>query len=168
MTPTVAFLRAVNVSGTGLLPMATLKAMGDACGFAGARTYIASGNLLFDTDLGEAAVKAALEAQLKAYFNKPVEVFVRTAAQLAATIAADPFPDAHGSRHLVYFHDSAPSADLIAQCRDVQGERLALIGRELFVDYGDNIRHTKLKLPGKTERTARNMNTVRKIAALLG
>jgi uncharacterized protein (DUF1697 family) len=163
----VALLRAVNVGGTGKLPMAELKAMGEACGFGNARTYIVTGNLLFESALGEAAIKATLEEKLHAYAGKPVEVFVRTAAELAAIVAADPFPDAHGSRHLVYFQDGPATPELIASCRDINGERLAVNERELYVDYGEGIRFTKLKIPGKTERTGRNMNTVRKLAELL-
>jgi uncharacterized protein (DUF1697 family) len=45
---TIALLRAVNVGGRGKLPMVELKAMAEELGFANARTYIASGNLLFD------------------------------------------------------------------------------------------------------------------------
>jgi uncharacterized protein (DUF1697 family) len=94
-------------------------------------------------------------------------VFVRTGAELSAIVAANPFPDAHHSRHLVYFYDASPAPDLIAQCRDLNGERLALGRRELHVDYGDGIRFTKLKIPAKLERTGRSINSVRKIAALL-
>ena len=168
MTPHVALLRAVNVGGSGKLPMVELQAMGEACGFSNCRTWIASGNLLFQSALPEAEIKTALEAKLAAFAGKPVEVFVRTAAEMAAIVAADPFPDAHPSRHLVYFQDASPALDLIEKCRDIGGERLSLGKRELYVDYGDGIRFTKLKIPGKTERTARNMNTVRKLAALLG
>ena len=57
MTSYVALLRAVNVGGTGKLPMSELKSMGEAAGFADVRTCIASGNLLFTSRLGEAAVK---------------------------------------------------------------------------------------------------------------
>jgi uncharacterized protein (DUF1697 family) len=167
MTAYVALLRAVNVGGTGKLPMAELKAMGDACGFANVRTYIASGNLLFESDADESAIKSALEARLADFASKPVEVFVRTAQEIAAVVANDPFPDAHPSRHLVYFQDNPPAPDLIAQCRDINGERLALGMRELYVDYGDGIRFTRLKIPGKTDRTGRSINTVRKLAALL-
>jgi uncharacterized protein (DUF1697 family) len=167
LTAYVALLRAVNVGGTGALPMAELQAMGEDCGFDNVRTYIASGNLLFESALDEAAIKAALEAKLEGRAGRPVEVFVRTHSELAAVIAANPFPDAHGSRHLVYFQDHPPAPDLIAQCRDINGERLAMGVRELYVDYGEGIRFTKLKIPGKTERTARNMNTVVKLANLL-
>lgn len=167
MTAQVALLRAVNVGGTGALPMAELRAMAEGCGFVQVRTYIASGNLLFDSALDEAEVKALLERRLASYAGKPVEVFVRTASEMAALVAANPFPDAHGSRHMVFFQDHPPTPDLIAQCRDQQGERLALGTRELHVDYGENIRTTRLKIPGKLLRTGRNMNTVRKLAELL-
>ena len=167
MTAWAALLRAINVGGTGALPMAELKAIGAACGFTAVRTYIASGNLLFESPLDEAAVKVLLGARLAARAGRPVEVFVRTAAQLAAIVAANPFPDAHSSRHMVFFYDRSPADDLIGRCRDRAGERLALGPRELHVDYGDGIRSTKLKIPDKLERTGRNMNTVRKLADLL-
>jgi uncharacterized protein (DUF1697 family) len=167
MTAYVALLRAVNVGGTGKLPMSELKAMGEACGFANVRTYIASGNLLFESDADEAAIKCFLELRLAQFAGKPVEVFVRTAEEMAVVVANDPFLDAHPSRHLVYFQDHPPAPDLIDQCRDINGERLALGVRELYVDYGEGIRFTRLKIPGKIERTGRSMGTVRKLAMLL-
>lgn len=162
----VALLRAVNVAGTGKLLMSDLRAMGEACGFTEVRTFIASGNLLFVSERSEAEVKAMLEKKLAAYAGKHVPILVRTAAELNAIIANNPLPSAHPSRHLVYFHDAPPPPDLIAQCRDVQGERLVLLGRELHVDYGDGIRFTKLKIPGKNEHTARSINSVARMAAL--
>ncbi len=148
--------------------MAVLRAMGEDCGFANVRTFIASGNLLLESDLAESAIKALLEARLAAHAGKPVEVFVRSGAELAALVAANPFPDAHGSRYMIYFYDAPPPPDLITQCRDAHGERLSLGTRELHVDYGDGIRFTKLKIPAKLDRTGRNMNSVRKLAAMLG
>jgi uncharacterized protein (DUF1697 family) len=167
MTAYVALLRAVNVAGTGKLPMSDLRAMAVALGFANVRTYIASGNLLFDSDASEVEIKAALEARLEVYAGKRVPVFVRTGAELVAIVAANPFPDAHGSRHMVDFYDAPPPPDLPSLCRDINGERIALGTRELHVDYGEGIRFTKLKIPGNEDRTGRNMNTVVKLAALL-
>jgi uncharacterized protein (DUF1697 family) len=168
MVAYVALLRAVNVGGTGKLPMAELRAMGKASGFANVRTFIASGNLLFESDQDEAIVKAAIEAQLAAYARKPVLVLIRTADEMRAVIAADPFPDAHPSRHLVYFHSTPPTQALIAGCRDINGERLALGTRELYVDYGDGIRFTRLKIPGIGASTGRSINSVRRMTALFG
>jgi uncharacterized protein (DUF1697 family) len=167
MTGYVALLRAVNVGGTGKLPMTELRAIAEAIGFVRVRTYIASGNVLFESDLSEAQVKTALEARLEAYAGKPVPVLVRTAKEIAAVRAADPFPDAHGSRHLVYFFDAPPPPDTLETVRDKVGERLALGIRELYVDYGEGIRHTKLKFSAMKNGTARNMNTVAKLVGMI-
>lgn len=167
MVPQVALLRAVNVGGTGALPMVELREMGVRCGLEDARTYIASGNLLFASDQKEDEIRQRLERALHDYAGKPVEVFVRTLDELDAIIATNPFPDAVGSQHMVFFQEHAPAADLIERCRDIAGERLALGKRELHIDYGAGIRHSRLKLPKDTVRTARNINTVRKLAELL-
>jgi uncharacterized protein (DUF1697 family) len=82
----IALLRAVNVGGTGKLPMSDLKEMCEALGFAGVRTYIASGNVVFSSRKSESAVKKALEARLEAYAGKPVGVLVRTAAEMQAVL----------------------------------------------------------------------------------
>ena len=62
----VALLRAMNVAGTGKLAMAELRRIGADCDFANVRTFIASGNLLFDSDLTEAEAQARIEAKLEA------------------------------------------------------------------------------------------------------
>lgn len=167
MTGWAALLRAVNVAGTGKLPMETLRAMASELGLADVRTYIASGNLLFRSDLSEPALKEMLERRLLAFAGKPVPVFLRTAAELAQVCAANPFPDAVGARHLVYFRDTPCPADFPGSVRGQQGERIALAGREFHVDYGEGIRHTKLKLPDGQHHTARNINTVRRLAQML-
>lgn len=166
MRANVALLRAVNVGGTGKLPMADLRAMGEGCGFADVRTFIASGNLLFRSDATEADIKQALESRLEDYAGRRIAVLVRSAKELRAIIAANPFPDAHPSRHLVHFYDNAPPPDLIARCRDIAGERLAIGLRELHVDYGEGIRHTRLKILHGGETTSRSINSVMRMAAL--
>jgi uncharacterized protein (DUF1697 family) len=86
----IALLRAVNVGGTGNLPMTELKSMCEAAGFQSVRTYIASGNVVFQSSQTEAHVKAALEAALAAYAGKPVGVLVRSGAEMAAVLGAIP------------------------------------------------------------------------------
>jgi uncharacterized protein (DUF1697 family) len=166
MTAYIALLRAVNVGGTGKLPMAELRMMAQQAGFAGVRTYIASGNLLFESTLGEIEVKSALEQRLESFAGKPVPVLIRTAAEMAAVLAANPFPDAHSSRHLVYFLGTPPPPDTFETVRDQAGERIALGVREIYVDYGAGIRFTRLKMPAIKIGTARNINTVAKLAVM--
>src|SRR5207245_6257510 len=114
MTAFVALLRAVNVGGTGKLPMSELKEMCEAVGFAGVRTYIASGNVVFSSRKSESAVKKALEAQLEAYAGKPVGVLVRTAAEMQAVLKDNPFPKAAPNRTVAVFLDKPLPADALA------------------------------------------------------
>ena len=167
MTTWVALIRAVNVSGTGKLPKEDLKALGEACGFANCRTFINSGNLLFTSNLTEAEVKQRMEKAIADYFGKPVPVFVRSAGEMAEAVKRDPFTDDKPSRRFAHFIDEAPVQAMLDEARDVAGERLALGPRLLYVSYGDGIGKTKLKLPAVKQGTARNMNSVAKIADLL-
>ena len=167
MTAYVALLRAMNVAGTGKLPMTELKRIGSECGFTDVRTFIASGNLLFTSDLAEADAQAMIEAKLEAFFGKPVAVFVRTAAEMAEVAAANPFTDDKPSRVMAHFIAEKPVAAMLAEARDVVGERLALGPRAIIVSYGEGIGKTKLKLPAVKRGTGRNMNSVAKMAAML-
>jgi uncharacterized protein (DUF1697 family) len=166
MTAFVALLRAVNVGGTGKLAMTELAAMCEAAGFARVRTYIASGNVVFASALDEAGVKRALETRLAAHAGKPVGVLVRTADELAAVLAINPFPDAAPNRTVAIFLDDPPPADALAHARHLTSERLALGAREVYVAYGDTMADSKLVIPAAKAGTARNMNTVAKLAAL--
>lgn len=168
MTAYVALLRAVNVGGTGKLPMTTLAEMCKDAGFEHVRTYIASGNVVFTSRLKEAAVKKALEACLADYAGKPVAVFVRTAAEMAAVLAANPFTDEAPNRTVAIFFDAKPPKDAIARAANVRNERLAPGKREIYVAYGDGMADSKLKIPGAEGGTARNMNTVAKLAKMAG
>jgi uncharacterized protein (DUF1697 family) len=167
MTAYVALLRAVNVGGTGKLPMTELTAMCEKAGFKNPRTYIASGNVVFDSDKNEKAVKAALEKALADYARKPVVVIVRTAKEMAAVRDANPFGGTPGNRVVGIFLDQAPPKDAIAQATDVSDEEIALGTREIFVRYTNRgMAHSKLKIPAAKTGTARNMNTITKLAEM--
>lgn len=167
MTAYVALVRAVNVSGTGKLPKEDLTAMGEACGFDKVRTFINSGNLLFASDLKEAAAQELLAAKMADYFGRPVPLFVRSSAEMAEAARRNPFADDKPSRVMAHFIDGTPTQTMLDGARDVQGERMALGPRLIYVSYGEGIGKTKLKLPAVKQGTARNMNSVAKIAELL-
>src|SRR6185312_12111131 len=124
MTAFVALLRAVNVGGTGKLPMSELREMCEELGFTGARTYIASGNVVFASRKAEAAVKAALEKRLAAYAGKTVGVMVRSAAEMAQVSADNPFPKAAPNRTMAIFLDDAPPRDTLAVVRGRRDEEI--------------------------------------------
>lgn len=160
MTRYVAFLRAVNVGGTGKLPMAELRAMCESIGCSNVRTYIASGNVVLDSKLGEASLKRRLEACLLEYAGKPVGVLVRSGKELAAVLAANPFASAEPSRTAAIFLDAAPPADTIDHLSGQHDEEVALGTREIYAHYPSGMGKSKLKIPAAKNGTARNMNTV--------
>ena len=166
MSAFVALLRAVNVGGTGKLPMGELKAMCEAAGFTNVRTFIASGNVVFASPRAEAQVKAALEAKLADYAGKPVAVMVRTAAEMAAVRDANPFPKAAPNRTVAIFLDAPPPADAAAKAAGRGDELIALGAREIYVHYGEGMGQSKLRIPAAVAGTARNMNTVAKLAEM--
>lgn len=162
----VALLRAVNVGGTGKLPMQDLKAMCEKLGFAKVQTYIASGNVVFESKKSEKAVKEALEAALEKYAGKPVGVLVRTGAEMKAVHAANPFPKAPSNRTVAIFLDQPPAAKALEAVSGKADEEVSLGKREIYVHYGANMARSKLKIPAAAHGTARNMNTVAKLAEL--
>jgi uncharacterized protein (DUF1697 family) len=165
MTAYVALLRAVNVGGRKLV-MTDLKAVADKLGFDSARTYIASGNLLFTSAGSASKVKNALEAALTKHMGKPVGVMVRTAKEMAAVAQANPFAGEPGNRVVANFLDEAPPKDAVGQAKNVTDERMALGRKEIYVHYLSGQGQSKLRIPAAIRGTARNMNTVTKLAEL--
>jgi uncharacterized protein (DUF1697 family) len=163
----VALLRAVNVGGTGKLPMTELKAMCAAEGLTNVRTYIASGNVVFASKQSESKVKAALEKRLQAYAGKPVRVAVRTAAELAGVLKSNPFPHDPPNGTVAIFLDAPPPSDALENIRGQIDEEVRLGRREIYVCYGAaGMGRSKLKIPAAAAGTARNINTIAKLAAL--
>jgi uncharacterized protein (DUF1697 family) len=168
MASFVALLRAVNVGGTGKLPMSDLKAICEELGFGAVRTYIASGNVVFTSRKSEAAVKAALEKRLAAFAGKPVGVLVRTAAEMAQILAENPFPKAAPNRTMAVFLDRAPPPDTLAGVRGHKDEEIRLGRREIYIHYGEGMGKSKLVIAAAKAGTARNMNTVAVLAKMAG
>ena len=166
MTAYVALLRAVNVGGTGKLPMSELKAMCEAAGFEQVRTYIASGNVVFTSDKSEHAVRAEIEKRLEDYAGKPVGVLVRTAAEMAETLKRNPFPDRPGNRVVALFVDEPLPKDALDHAKGVKDEQMKLGEREIYIFYGDGMADSRLGIPAAKRGTARNMNTVAKLAEM--
>jgi uncharacterized protein (DUF1697 family) len=167
MTAFVALLRAVNVGGTGKLPMVELAAMCSAAGLQAVRTYIASGNVVFESAWSEAEVKAAIEARLAAYAGRPVGVLVRTAGEMAGVLARNPFPEAAGNRAVAIFLDEPPPADALETVTGQDPEEELWLGlREIYVRYGAGQATSRLRIPAAKAGTARNMNTVAKLAEM--
>jgi uncharacterized protein (DUF1697 family) len=162
----VLLLRAINVGGTGKLPMADLKRLCFEVGFTEVQTYIASGNVVCQSNLPSESVKAALETKLLQYAGKPVGVLVRTAAELSAVLANNPFRQAAGNRTVAIFLDQAPPADALEKASGTHDEEMSLGQREIYVHYPSGMGDSKLKIPAARDGTARNLNTVAKLVEM--
>jgi uncharacterized protein (DUF1697 family) len=165
MTVYVAPLRAVNVGGSGKLPMADLKSMCTDLGFTRVETYIASGNVVFASNASVAKVKSELESRLLDYAGKRIGILVRTAAEMQAVFDANPFPDTPPNYTYAIFLDAPPPRCLKAAA-GVGDEEMRLGVREIYVYYGSGMGRSKLKIPAAKHGTARNMNTVAKLAEI--
>jgi uncharacterized protein (DUF1697 family) len=146
--------------------MADLSRLCCKAGFANVQTYIASGNVIFESPKSAGEVKAALEASLRRYAGKPVGVAVRTGAEMSAVLDANPFPDAPANRTVAVFLDAPPPADALDTISGQQDEEVALGRREIYIKYGETMARSKLKVPAAARGTARNMNTVARLAAM--
>jgi uncharacterized protein (DUF1697 family) len=167
VTSYVALLRGVNLVGKSTLKMADLKAIADELGLQRARTFIASGNLLFTSDISEEQLRKILEQRLQQHMSKEVRVMLRTAEEMENVARANPFPDAPGNNVQAFFLNEPPPADLLDTVRNRDDERIAPGIREVFVAYGEKgIGRSRLRIPAAEAGTARNMNTVAKLAEL--
>jgi uncharacterized protein (DUF1697 family) len=162
----IALLRAVNVGGTAKLPMSDLKAMCRDAGFARVETYIASGNIVFESKAAPSKVKAELERRLRAYIGKPVGAMVRTAREMTAVLKANPFPKTEPKHTYVIFWMTPSPSDALTRVSGQQDEQMRLGRREIFVHYPTGMGRSKLKIPAAKTGTARNMNTVTKLVEI--
>ncbi|MEO6360420.1 MAG: DUF1697 domain-containing protein [Sphingomicrobium sp.] len=165
MTAYVALLRAVNVGGRKLI-MKDLKAIGEELGLASPRTFIASGNLLFASRATVAELREMIEARVGQHMRADVSVLIRTAKEMADVAAANPFAELPGSKVAAIFLNQAPSHNALESAGGIIDERLALGRREIYVAYPSGMGRSKLRLPAAAAGTARNINSVAKMAEL--
>lgn len=161
-----AFLRAVNVGGTGKLPMEELRRLCAECGFEQVKTYIASGNVALTSTLPAPEIAARLEAALEGYAGKPVNVFVRSAAELKQIVEANPFPKAKGNQVSVILLDANAEDALRGDINGQNDEEIIAGSSVLYVHYPSGMGTSKLRIRSADHGTARNMNTMVKMARM--
>lgn len=166
MTKFVALLRAVNLGGTGKLPMADLKALCVDAGFDRVETYIASGNVVFECKKRAVLVESELESRLHNYARKPVQVFVRTAAELQAILLENPFPRTEPKHTYVLFLKGKPPRDVATDVRRQANEELRVGKREIYIHYPAGMGQSKLQIAAARNGTARNINTITKLVEM--
>jgi uncharacterized protein (DUF1697 family) len=176
MTRYALLLRGVNVGTKNSLPMAELRAMLTKLGCVDVQTYVQSGNAVFATSLGTAALTTAIEQTLHRYMGRPIATTLRTVAQMKAIVANKPFGAAatDPARLCVTFLSKAPArSDLLALGdRDWRPELFQARGSEIYTWHPNGQGRSplaaalaRLSLSGTV--TTRNWNSVLKLLQML-
>ena len=178
----VTLLRGVNLAGRNKLAMSDLREVVASLGHRDVATYIQSGNVVFTADGGDTDELAdELEAALAERTGVSCGVVVLSTEQVAAVIAANPFPDEADPRrlHAVFRRrppDDGERAEMAAaegRAREKGGrDELRIVGATVYLHTPDGLGRSELDTAplARSRRrigTARNWATVTKLAALL-
>jgi uncharacterized protein (DUF1697 family) len=170
-----AFLRAINVGGH-VVKMDRLRKVFETAGFDGVETFIASGNVVFESSRKNTTdLERAIELHLKKALGYPVATFVRSMPELAAIVGLEPFgreslnaPDSV----FVGLLRSAASKDAQRQVAALSNDVDTLVadGREIYwrarKGFAEStISYAVVEKLLRTEATFRNVNTIRRMAA---
>jgi uncharacterized protein (DUF1697 family) len=178
--PVLALLRAVNVGGTGKVAMPALRAAATDLGHTDVATHLATGNLVLRPAASAPTAVDALAADLadglRDRLGLPLEVVLRTAAQIDALVADLPWPEVardDPSHLLALFLDGpAPEPGGTADLSRYGRERLRWHDAEAYLHYPDGIGRSKVtgavldRLSGR-RGTGRNWRTVLAVRDLL-
>jgi uncharacterized protein (DUF1697 family) len=170
----VAFLRGVNLGPNNKIPMPQLRAVAEDLGYTDVATYINSGNLIISSPKKAATIEREISKAIKDSFGRPIDVAVRTPAQLKKIVAENPYPDGNPSQVTVAFLTKAPAKDardkVAAVAKDY--EPFTFAGDQVYVNYSQGIGKSKLAerfsaIIGVSS-TVRNIRTIEKVLARCG
>ncbi|MGW1838034.1 DUF1697 domain-containing protein [Streptomyces sp. NPDC002067] len=179
MSTQIALLRGINVGGHNSFPKARQLELARSAGLRDVTVLLQTGNLVF-ADPGTPPEETArlLQERILADLGLTVPVVVRTAAEFAATVAANPYPRAVAEPRTLHvtFLSAAPADTSRLDALDQAAfapDSFRLVGRELYLYCQDGIGRSKLaqavgRAPLGVTATSRNWNTVSKILALTG
>jgi uncharacterized protein (DUF1697 family) len=172
----IALLRGVNVGGNNILPMKALAALCEAQGCTSVKTYIQSGNIVFNAAAKSAAnFPRLLKAQIKKDFGFETTVILRTAEELRGVTENNPYlkPGVDTKfLHVTFLADEPNLTDVVKLnplC--AEGEAFSLRGKELFMYLPNGMGRSKMATYAfdkvlRTVGSTRNWQTVNKLLAL--
>jgi uncharacterized protein (DUF1697 family) len=172
----LALLRGINVGGKAVLPMRELSAIFATAGASNIRTYIQSGNVVFESPLPEPLIEQ-VTMEIARIYGYPGRIVLRSAEELKAAYKSNPFAKAGApveTLHVYFLADKPdPAAAKSLDPDRSPGDSFALKNREIYLHLPNGMARTKLtnayfdsKL--KTTSTARNWNTVGKLVEMMG
>lgn len=167
----VALVRGINVGSTRKVPMKDLVRFFEEAGCRDVRSYIQSGNVVFSAASMKKAVAAVCAAGEK-QFGFPITMMVRTAEEMDAVIASNPFAGDEAITHVVFLGDVPDAAQIAALERErFLPDEFVVNGREIYLKLPNGVGRAKLPVyvssRVKTPGTARNWRTVTTLAGML-
>lgn len=172
----IALLRGINVVGKNKLPMREFAASLERAGFRSVRTYIQSGNVIFQSPNGSARTLAARISQLiLEEFGFAPRVMVITGEELARAVRGNPFPGAHKdhkSLHLFFLSEHPAKPDLVSLAQlDAGREAFALKGGVFYLytpdGFADSVLRSRIERCLGVQATGRNWRTANELLRML-
>jgi uncharacterized protein (DUF1697 family) len=168
----IAMLRGVNVGGN-ILKMDRLRELCDELGFKNTRTYVQSGNLVFESDHSQSALCSLIEKRLAGETRLPVSVILRTPAELVKIVSGNPFlkeKESDLSKLHVTFLAKSAGKDAVDKLAAINAgaDRFRVVGKEIYLHcpngYGETkVSNNALQKALGINATTRNWNTVNKL-----
>ncbi len=170
MAVVISLLRGVNLGAHNRMKMEELRAVYESLGHRGVKTYVQSGNVVFQAKTASAA---AIEQAIERKFGIRSPVILRTPEELRGVIARNPFPGVEPARLLVWFLAADPGEEARRKVRAIPcaPEEVRVDGRELYIHYPNGMARPKLSMAAvekalQVTGTGRNWNTVVKLLEL--
>lgn len=178
MDKKIAILRGINVGGNRPILMADLKTLFGEMGFMNVKTYIQSGNVIFNSppELSNHDISTKVEKAIWDIYNFEVPVIVRSVAEIEQAAEKNPFAKEKEvdikQLHLTFLKESPTKENrVIAESADSGMDRFAIDDDHVFI-FCDGKYHQSKLINGFFERklqvsaTTRNWKTVLKIIEL--
>ena len=168
----IALFRGINVGGHHKLPMKELKALMEDQTLSEVQTYIQSGNVVFSSNLSPAKLTSLLQEQIQETFGFTPNIFILEAKALKQSIANNSFPTDNGKLLHFYFLESKPDNASITKLAEIKKgkEDFAIKDKVLYLytpdGYGKSKLASSVESKLKIKATARNWNTISKLAEL--
>jgi uncharacterized protein (DUF1697 family) len=175
MATYIALLRGINVTGHNIIRMEDLRASFAALGFQQVKTYVQSGNVIFQAVKG-ANLSGKIERKILADYGYNVSVLVKTPRELQQVIRDNPFPKLAGTDesrlYVTFLSAPAPSsAESALKGLATEQERFHVAGREIYlycpIGYGKTkLSNTAIEKKLRVVATTRNWKSVNALLAL--
>jgi uncharacterized protein (DUF1697 family) len=178
MTTYIAILRGINVSGHKIIKMERLRVVFEDLGFVDVKTYVQSGNVIFETDISPAGLAVKIERKILDEFGFEVPVLTKSARELKDIVRRNPFLKDRAidesKLHVTFLSDDPPRNALeLLQPLAAGGEQVRIVSRSVYLycpnGYGNTrLNNTAIEKKMSCRATTRNWATTNKLLEMAG